>query len=380
MSEWQRMRLGEVVHVKHGFAFPGTGFEDTDSGPQVLTPGNFALGGGFQRGKPKAFIGDYPPEYLLAAGDVIVTMTDLSKKCDTLGLPAVIPEDGRYLHNQRIGLLEITDPAHVDRGFLNYYLRTSSYRAHVIGTASGSTVRHTSPGRIHEFVACLPPLREQRAIAEVLGALDDKIAANRKVASTAMELAEAQFRVSRAGGAEARLGDVATLNYGKALPQTIREPGDVLVYGSGGVVGRHSSALVDHAGVVVGRKGTVGAVYWAPVAYFPIDTTYSVALKGDSVSIHYLYFALKAMKLESLNGDSAVPGLNRNEAYAQPLLVPARAEVEAFTSTCSVLFDRIACADAENEQLAKTRDGLLPLLMSGKLRVKDAEKRVGEVV
>src|SRR5450755_3244180 len=102
-----RVRLGDAITIKHGYAFPGASFGEDAADPILLTPGNFAIGGGFKNTRLKSFSGAFPPEYELEPGDLVVTMTDLSKAGDTLGLPARVPDGGVYLHNQRIGLVEV---------------------------------------------------------------------------------------------------------------------------------------------------------------------------------------------------------------------------------------------------------------------------------
>src|SRR5436190_3176825 len=105
-GEWQPTILGELIDVKHGFAFQGEFIHDEPCGDILLTPGNFAIGGGFKANKFKYYDGPVPDEFVLSEGDLLVTMTDLSKQSDTLGYPAVVPaprSDGRrYLHNQRV--------------------------------------------------------------------------------------------------------------------------------------------------------------------------------------------------------------------------------------------------------------------------------------
>jgi type I restriction enzyme, S subunit len=105
-SGWQTIRLGELVEIKHGFAFKGEFFRDSPPGDILLTPGNFAIGGGFKSDKLKYYNGPVPEEYVLLEGDLLVTMTDLSKSADTLGYPALVPKPlyARFLHNQRLGL------------------------------------------------------------------------------------------------------------------------------------------------------------------------------------------------------------------------------------------------------------------------------------
>ena len=188
--------LGSYICVKHGWAFKGEYFTEAKTPYVLVTPGNFAIGGGFLTNKPKYYAGPVPDDYILQEDDLVVTMTDLSKAGDTLGYPALVPRTPgrRYLHNQRIGLVEIKEGAEADKRFLFYRLRAGDYRHHILATASGSTVRHTSPGRIGEFETTLPAITEQRAIAGVLGALDDKIEQNRRTARALERLARTIFR------------------------------------------------------------------------------------------------------------------------------------------------------------------------------------------
>jgi type I restriction enzyme S subunit len=84
-DDWVNRSLDGVLWIKHGYAFPGAGFSDDRQHPTLVTPGNFRIGGGFQELKTKTFEGDYPDDFKLHAGDVVVTMTDLSRNADTLG-------------------------------------------------------------------------------------------------------------------------------------------------------------------------------------------------------------------------------------------------------------------------------------------------------
>ena len=105
MSEWKEFKLGELIDVKHGFAFKGVFISDEANDKILVTPGNFFIGGGFKKTKFKYFKSDdFPEEYILNAGDVVVTMTDLSKESDTLGYSAKIPKSVgvKYLYNVRI--------------------------------------------------------------------------------------------------------------------------------------------------------------------------------------------------------------------------------------------------------------------------------------
>ncbi len=152
---WEVKALKDFINVKHGFAFKGANFSTEPTNDILLTPGNFKIGGGFKGVKFKYYNADYPESYILAKNDLIITMTDLSKEADTLGFPALVPEskEYRYLHNQRLGKVEFLNDE-LSTFFLYYTLCSNQYRAEIVGGASGTTVKHTSPSKIlsHEFL------------------------------------------------------------------------------------------------------------------------------------------------------------------------------------------------------------------------------------
>ena len=128
--EWRDVAVGDLIDIKHGFAFKGDYIHDEPPGDILLTPGNFAIGGGFKGERFKYFSGDVPEEYVLCEGDLLVTMTDLSKQADTLGYPALVPlceDDRRFLHNQRLGKVLLKGDCDVDPRFVYYVMRYSPY-------------------------------------------------------------------------------------------------------------------------------------------------------------------------------------------------------------------------------------------------------------
>jgi type I restriction enzyme S subunit len=124
-----------------------------------------------------------------------------------------------------------------------------------------------------------------------------------------------------------RLGSLLTLEYGKALPRIARiETGTVPVAGSNGTDGFHDTALVQGPGIVVGRKGSAGKVSWFEDDFWPIDTTYFVQHDPGVTNIRWLYYLLLSKKLERLSKSTGVPGLNRNDVYAESCLLPSPKE------------------------------------------------------
>src|SRR5438067_12363804 len=109
MSEWVAHSLGELLSIRHGFAFSSEEMTESLSGrPVIVSIGNFSYNGGFRfdTTRIREYCGDYPNEFELSAGDLLVVMTCQTAGGEILGIPGFIPDDGRvYLHNQRIGLV-----------------------------------------------------------------------------------------------------------------------------------------------------------------------------------------------------------------------------------------------------------------------------------
>jgi type I restriction enzyme S subunit len=163
------------------------------------------------------------------------------------------------------------------------------------------------------------------------------------------------------------LGARIALAYGRALPDDDREPGSVDVYGSNGRVGKHASSLVPHEGIVVGRKGTVGAVHFAPGPFWPIDTTYYVVPR-DSGNLRYLYHLLRFLPLTLLNAATGVPGLSRRDAYALQGAFPPGVEQDAIARVLDASATAIAVARGAVEHAALLKRALAQQLLTTGIR------------
>ena len=137
-----------------------------------------------------------------------------------------------------------------------------------------------------------------------------------------------------------KLGDFVVFNYGKGLPERDRVAGLYPVYGSAGMVDTNKDYLVEGPGIVVGRKGSVGEIYYTDKNYFPIDTVYYIT-KGEKYNLRFLYYLLQTIDFKSLNSDAAVPGLNRNTAYAQEVLLPPHPTQKQIADVLSAYDDLI---------------------------------------
>jgi type I restriction enzyme S subunit len=149
---------------------------------------------------------------------------------------------------------------------------------------------------------------------------------------------------------ETTVGDFCPFAYGEGLPEGRRKPGSVPVFGSNGIVGLHDRTLTSGPTIVIGRKGTVGAVHYSPQPCWPIDTTFYVAA-GPGRDIRFAYYLLKSLGLDKMNSDSAVPGLNRDAAHAREMRVPDVPVQRAIARILGALDDKIELNRKMNETL-----------------------------
>lgn len=168
---WINKPLSELCDIKHGFAFKSEYF--TNEGDYtLLTPGNFFETGGYRdRGdKQKFYSGDIPQGFLLEAGDLLVAMTE--QAAGLLGSPIIVPSQGKFLHNQRLGLVSGKLGIPWLNEFFFHVFNTQAVRQAIHESASGAKVRHTSPTKIGAVTVAFPAsIEEQKAIVATLDTL-----------------------------------------------------------------------------------------------------------------------------------------------------------------------------------------------------------------
>ena len=195
------------------------------------------------------------------------------------------------------GCLQIAlEGKHVLPEFLYYYMEQQDVARWLEQHAVGTTMLNLSAGIVTELPLRYPTLAVQHRIVGILSSYDDLIENNRRRMALLEEAARQLYRewfvrlrfpghehtrITNGvpeGWARLPLGDQATLNYGKALTAEARVEGPCPVYGSSGLVGTHERSFAAAPGIVVGRKGNVGSVFWCQKGYWPIDTVYFIAL------------------------------------------------------------------------------------------------------
>jgi type I restriction enzyme, S subunit len=188
VTEWEDSELGKIpkgwkvttlknhIDIKHGYAFKGEFFSDKPTKYVLLTPGNFKIGGGFKGDKIKYYDGQILEEYVLETNDLLVTMTDLSVMGDTLGFPMYVPkfDSTTFLHNQRLGKINIKNDSYLSTIFLYHLCCSLKYRIEILGSLTGTTVKHSSPERIMSFQFALPEENKIKKFDKIITSIKEK--------------------------------------------------------------------------------------------------------------------------------------------------------------------------------------------------------------
>lgn len=397
---WREIQLGDGIHVKHGFAFKGVYFAASGE-HMVLTPGNFLEKGGFRvrDGKERFYHADFPEEYLLTEGDLIVAMTEQGE--GLLGSAARIPSDGKYLHNQRLGLVQITDPELLDKRFLYWVFNSADVRSQIRASATGAKVKHTAPERIKKVRLKVPELNDQQAIAWALDSYDDLIATNQRRISlledTARRLYREWFVHLRFPGHEAvpvkdgvpegwqtlPLTDCADFINGFAFkPEHQQEVGLPIVKipelreGVSSKTPKNSGVSVpsrnhiDTGDVLFSWSATLLVNEWSEGPALLNQHLFKVVPKYSTYK-RLIRFAVEAA-IPLLLGQSVgatMQHIRRSALDGHSMLLPDRTVADAFAALVDPMMDMVLNLQGQNRHLSATRDLLLPKLISGQLDV-----------
>ena len=406
---WVETTLGKAIDIKHGYAFKGEFISLESNNKVLITPGNFKVGGGFKGDKFKYYTGDFPEDYILRPNDVIVTMTDLSKAGDTLGFSAKIPKDtNEYLHNQRIGLVKFIN-SDFDKEFIYWFLRTNHYQKSIVNSSTGSTVRHTSPNRIREYTFYCPRIEEQKAIASILTAFDDKIELLQTQNKTLEEMAQTIFvewfgkfsvneelpdgwRVEELdelleliidyrGKTPLKLGLDWSENGIPAISAKSIKNGkivrrDAMNFGSEELYSVWMKDELEKGDVLLTSEAPLGEMY-----YFNDDTKYILSQRVFALRVnkkitseylfHYLFSEKGQALLQARASGSTVEGIRQSELRKVEIIVPEKEILHKASKIFKTVFDKIFINEEQIQSLVNTRNELLSRLMTGEIRVNE---------
>ena len=419
MSEWKRYKLGELLRVKHGWAFKGEFFSDTGV-QSILTPGNFYESGGFKANpsKDRFYSGDYPKEYLCSKGDLVVAMTE--QAAGLLGSTAIVPEDNRYLHNQRIGLISCNESLNKD--FAYYLFMTQSVRQQISRSASGTKVKHTSPEKIYDVQVDIQKIQTQKNIAIFLSFLDKKIQINNQInqeleamAKTLYDYWFVQFdfpdqngqpykssggkmvyspelkrEIPEGWGVE-NLGELAQFKNGINYEKTSSGSEKVKIINVRNISSstifinqtdldeiflendKSTNFIVNEGMILITRSGIPGATRL--VSELEAKTVYSgfiiASEVNDLIYKNLIFYYLKNVEevLKNQSAGTIMKNISQSVLTDMTVSLPPQNVLLKFNSIIDNLLEQMKNVQRQNQQLTQLRDWLLPMLMNGQVKV-----------
>lgn len=413
VAGWRSGKLGDLLEIKHGYALRGEYFAAGGT-HIVLTPGNFLEQGGFKdkADKEKWYCGPVPRDFVLNEGDVIVAMTEQAE--GLLGSSAIIPRSGLYLHNQRLGLVQVRDHSAVDKRFLYYLFHSRPVRAQIRATATGTKVRHTAPSRIAEVKVDIPPLAVQRRIAGILSAYDELIDNDLRRIRILEEMARALYRewfvdfrfpghenvpfaATPTGavpqGWEGRLGNLLVIERvginPYQFPREEFEHFSIPAFDEGkiprveaGETILSSKYAVDASCVLLSKLNPHIPRVWLPIPdeqRRSIASTEFLVLKPQAgVSREFVYemccsgdFAAQFGTL-AIGTSTSHQRVKPNDLLRMPVTTPDELTIRRFSSLIRPMLELSQRLRSQSANLRHTRDLLLPRLLSGQLSVDEA--------
>jgi type I restriction enzyme S subunit len=410
VSQWRKQTIADIAAPSKN-ALVGGPFgsnlvsrDYTPSGVPVIRGQNMGFGrwvsGEF------VFISEDKAEDLSAniarPGDLVFTQRG------TLGQVAIVPPASfdRYIISQSQMKLTV-DPAKADTKFLFYFFTSEEQQDYIRRNAIQTGVPHTNLGHLRTTPLLLPPLPEQRAIAAVLGALDDKIELNRRMNETLEALAQSLFKswfvdatqsALPKGWREVPFTDTVEILGGGTPKTSVAEywDGDIPWFSvvdspqdsdlfvidtekkiTKAGVENSSTQVLPVGTTIITARGTVGKIALVGVPMAMNQSCYGLRGKAGKKGFH-TYFVTRALvsQLQQHAHGSVFDTITRDTLAGVQVALPPAAVVEQFEERVSPLMERIRNNLHESRTLTALRDALLPKLLSGELRVPAAAKLV----
>jgi type I restriction enzyme S subunit len=318
------------------------------------------------------------------AGDVLLTTKG------TVGRVAIYPSHTeKVVYSPQLCYFRVINTEVLDPRFLAYWFKSPSFvqqaahRANNTDMAAYINLRDISSLRLD-----LPAITEQREIGDVLGALDNKIAANERLISRADDLAYLRFRET--ANNEVRLSSLARFVNGKAFTRDATGTGRVVIRiaemnsGIGDSTVRNDIEVSDdhlaRAGdLLFAWSGSLTLARWyRPEAIVNQHIFKVIPSPGIPMWLVYQAVHAKLDQFKAIAADKATTmGHIQRHHLDEPVAIPPSEALRRIDGLMAALWETALAAEVESLHLSHARDELLPLLMSGKVRVRDAERVAG---
>jgi type I restriction enzyme S subunit len=402
-SGWQKTSLEPYIDIKHGFAFKSEFFRDT--GVYILlTPGSFYEAGGFrdQAGKTKYYNGVVPDSFLLSKGDLLIAMTE--QAAGLLGSPLFVPEDNRFLHNQRLGLIQVKSLKYVCKEFLYLIFNSTDARRQISEQSTGTKVKHTSPKKLMSVFCLLPPIMEQWRVAKIISTWDKAIGTTERLINNSKQQKKALMQQLLTGKKrllddlgkpfagdwkEVKLENVAVIIMGsspKSSSYNENKKGLPLIQGNADIKNRKSVPRICTSEVtktchpediLLSVRAPVGTVAKSEHEACIGRGISSIKARTNYVQ-EYLYQWLLWFepRWEQYSQGSTFEAINSNDIKLLDLTIPCQPEQLKIASVLANADKEIFLLEQQLSYLKQEKKALMQQLLTGKRRIKVDNKEV----
>jgi len=389
-TSWSSVRLGEIADFRNGLNYNKDNF---GKGLKVVNVKDFqdrliADLNGLDEINPHGVVRE---ECYLKDGDIIFVRSNGNR--ELIGRSMLLKGVTERVSHSAFSIKVRFSTKDALPRFYAYVFRTELIRTELSNRGGGTNISNLNQDILESLQVPKPPLLIQHKIASLLSAYDDLIENNTRRIAILESMAQAIYREwfvefrfpghenvklvdSPLGkvpeGWNKHLGDVITLKRGYDLPQRDRRSGIFPLVSSSGITDFHDEAKVTGPGVVTGRYGTLGDVYYIQKDFWPLNTTlYVQEFQGNEPLL--IVHLLRSLNLASQNAAGAVPGVNRNALHLLEVTFPPLNLQKQIVPTIEAIECNCRNLRSTNENLRKTRDLLLPKLISGELDVEDLD-------
>ncbi|MCZ8145831.1 restriction endonuclease subunit S [Flavobacterium sp.] len=409
-------KLGDIADIQNGYAFKAA--ELVDKGipvikiKNIISPNVSIEDVSYYNGK----LTDNIKRYIIEKGDFLISMTGstVNVMSSAVGKMGRYRLDDRSLINQRVGKIYLTKPDIASFEYVCQYLNRYEIHYNLALNATGSANQaNISPAQIKDIEISLPSLEEQKSIAAILSAIDDKIENNLAINKTLEEMAMAlynhwfvdfgpfqdgEFVESELGripmGWEVkRLDEICNITIGRTPPRkepkwfsqnegvkwiSIKDIGNSGIYISKTseylseeAIKKFNVPVINPNTVILSFKLTVGRVAISSERMLSNEAIAHLNRKDSEIPVEYIYSYLKLFDYNSLGSTSSIAtAVNTQTIKAMKIIIPDKKLLNSYFEKVNTIFEQIKINQNENQTLTQLRDTLLPKLISGEVRLK----------
>jgi type I restriction enzyme, S subunit len=423
-SETRIVRLSDVCDFQNGYAFRNKDYvRDEGDTLTVFRMGNICRGGGFKHHGTQALVRRSSCEklerFILQKNDILMSMTDMKASMALLGHTALMPVSDKYILNQRVGRITVKDSAVASYRYIYFCTNSPDYISHLRGRANSGVQVNLSTDVIKQSPLRLPPLPIQRKIASILSAYDDLIENNERRIRILEEMAQNLYREwfvkfgfpghekvkmvdsplgkIPKGWEVKRLGEIIDFNPRHKVDKDTEKP-YVAMGGlsttsmlvrvteyrtkTGGTKFQNGDTLFARITPCL-ENGKTGFVQGLPDKQVAIGSTEFIVMRSRCLPPEFVYLlarsdVLRDTAIKSMSGATGRQRVQQPSLDEFLLAVPPSPVLGTFADAVSPLFSNVHSLSRRNVCLRKTRDLLLPKLISGELDVSELEIDVPE--